>query len=256
MKAFLRSFSLFVIVASAFGASGAFAAPQKQQPAAAPHASMSPMDASQGPLLSGKVVETMDAGGYTYVRIEKDGKKTWVAIPLTKVIVGQELSFTPGAEMANFTSKSLNKTFDSIIFSGGIAGEAGAAGHGGKSGQGGGSKAAATAQDKSIKVEKAAGPDAYTVSEIFEKRAALNGKSAVVKAQVVKVTADVMNRNWIHLQDGSGDAKKGNHNLVATSNDLPKVGDVVTVKGKIVKDKDFGSGYKYKVIMEEAKVQE
>lgn len=72
-------------------------------------------------LISGKVVETANAGGYTYICLEKDGKKTWAAVPVTQVKVGEELKLLPGGEMNDFTSKSLNKTFDKIIFSGGIA---------------------------------------------------------------------------------------------------------------------------------------
>ena len=66
--------------------------------------------------LSGKVVETMDSGEYTYLCIERDGKKTWFAMPNTKVSVGQEISLKPGYEMVNFTSKTLNRTFDKLIF--------------------------------------------------------------------------------------------------------------------------------------------
>jgi len=69
--------------------------------------------------LSGKVVETMDAGGYTYISLEKDGKQTWAAVPTMKVTVGEEMELQPGAPMTNFTSKSLNKTFESVVFSGG-----------------------------------------------------------------------------------------------------------------------------------------
>lgn len=71
--------------------------------------------------LSGKVVETMDAGGYTYVNLERDGKKVWVALPVTKVKVGDELAAQPGMRMDKFTSKSLNRTFDVIYFSSGVA---------------------------------------------------------------------------------------------------------------------------------------
>lgn len=83
---------------------------------AQPAANMAQADIS----LSGKVVETMNSGGYTYVSLEKNGKKTWVAIPEAKVKVGQELTCQPGMVMKNFTSKTLNRTFESIIFSGGI----------------------------------------------------------------------------------------------------------------------------------------
>ena len=70
--------------------------------------------------ISGKVVETMDAGGYTYISLENGGKKVWAAVPTTQVTVGQELKLQPGAEMTNFKSKSLDRSFDSVIFSGGV----------------------------------------------------------------------------------------------------------------------------------------
>jgi hypothetical protein len=70
--------------------------------------------------LSGKVVETMNSGGYTYINVENNGKKTWAAIPPTKVKVGQQVTCLPGVEMNNFRSRTMNRTFASIIFSGGI----------------------------------------------------------------------------------------------------------------------------------------
>lgn len=76
--------------------------------------------ASASANLTGKVVETMDSGGYTYVQIENNGKKTWVAVPKTKITKGSTVTFMPGSPMPNFTSKSLGRTFDLIIFSGGL----------------------------------------------------------------------------------------------------------------------------------------
>ncbi len=201
--------------------------------------------------LSGKVVETMNSGGYTYALIEKGDKKTWVAVPQTKLTKGQTVTFLPGAEMANFPSKTLNRTFDKIIFSAGIA-------EGGSS-QGGattsGSKGAVVAPAEKVKVEKASGADAYTVEEIYKNAEGLNNKKVSVKGKVVKVSSGIMNMNWLHLQDGSGDQKKGSHDLVVTTAESAEVGSVVTATGTIAKDKDFGSNYKYKVIMEKATLQ-
>lgn len=70
-------------------------------------------------LLTGKVIETMDSGRYTYVCLEKNNKTTWVAVYKMKVEVGQYMSFKPGIEMVNFESKTLNRKFDKIYFSGG-----------------------------------------------------------------------------------------------------------------------------------------
>ena len=71
--------------------------------------------------LTGKVIETMDSGGYSYVQIEKDGDKTWVAVPKTNVKEGETITFNGGMQMKNFTSKTLGRTFDAIYFSSGIA---------------------------------------------------------------------------------------------------------------------------------------
>ncbi len=250
--------TIVIIAASiiALSAISAFAASKQEGPSAPPSPAGKEQLTERPSTISGKVVETMNAGGYTYACVEKAGKKTWVAVPAMQLIVGQQVSFTPGNEMANFTSKTLNRTFERIYFSSGPADvKASAHGDGMPAGAATGSKAAASSLEKGVKIEKAAGANAYTVTEVFAKAKSLNKKEVLVRAKVVKVSKEIMGRNWIHLQDGTGDAGKGTHNLVATSQDLPSAGDVVTVKGTVVKDKDFGSGYKYAVILEDTKVQ-
>src|SRR5512140_616809 len=121
------------------------------------------------------------------------------------------------------------------------------------SGGSGGAKAAAPSEK--IKVEKAKGADACSVSEAHEKAGKLDKKTVVVRGKVVKVSKGIMGKNWVHLRDGSGDPGKGTNNLVVTTQDDPKVGDVVTAKGILYKDKDFGAGYKYPVIVENATVK-
>lgn len=208
--------------------------------------------------IAGKVVETMDSGGYTYVCLEKSGKKTWVAVPEMKVTVGAKMAFLPGTVMPDFMSKSLNRTFDSIVFSSGPAnngGQGAAANVPGGDPSHVGSKANVAGLDKSVKVEKAAGANAYTVAEVYAKSAALNKKTVSVRGKVVKFSQGIMGKNWAHLQDGSGDQQKGTHNLVATTLYTVAVGDVVTATGTFAKDRDFGAGYLYKAILEDAKVQ-
>lgn len=113
-------------------------------------------------------------------------------------------------------------------------------------------KGNAPAFAETIKVGKAGGENAYTVAEVHERRSELDRKPVVVRGKVVKVSMGIMGKNWVHLRDGSGDKDKGTNNLVATTLDEPKVGDEVTVRGTAYKDKDFGSGYTYSVIVEEA----
>src|SRR6266540_1087362 len=107
-----------IIAALALAAVGQAANATSQTRSVTPYATEKAFNDAVLPL-TGKVVETMDAGGYTYVLLEKKGDKTWVAVPRMKVTVGEEVSFQPGQEMNNFTSKSLKRTFPKIYFSSG-----------------------------------------------------------------------------------------------------------------------------------------
>lgn len=105
------------------------------------------------------------------------------------------------------------------------------------------------------KAAKAEGPDGRTVAEVNANRAALKGKPVAIRATVVKFTGGVMGKNWIHLRDGSGSAADGSNDIVVTSQADFKVGEVVVVRGIVRTDVDLGSGYFYKVIVEDATVQ-
>lgn len=106
-----------------------------------------------------------------------------------------------------------------------------------------------------IKVPKASGPDARTVAEVVTKRIELKDKTVLVRGKVVKYTPEILNKNWVHLRDGSGSASDNTNDVIVTTNDQAKVGDVVVVRGIVHTDKDLGSGYSYKVLIEEATLQ-
>ena len=240
------------------------AAPQGAQPAEAGKEAAAPSSA-----VKGKVAETMDASGYTYVRLDDgSGKEIWAAVPKAELKVGEEIALQGGSVMENFNSKTLNKTFEKIIFATGVSrgGEAEVAAPGGTAGgsfgdavkQGGAEASGGSAGNvvpfADLKVEKAAGPDGHGVGEVFEKGAALDKQKVAVKGQVVKVSKNIMGKNWLHIQDGTGDPNKNTHDLVVTTMDVAEKGDIVTVEGPAVANKDFGSGYKYDIIVEDAKV--
>jgi hypothetical protein len=103
-------------------------------------------------------------------------------------------------------------------------------------------------------VAKAAGADAHTVAELFARSKALANATVTVKGKVVKYNEGIMGKNWIHLRDGSGAAASRDNDLTVTTKDASKLGDVVTVKGVVHVDKDFGMGYTYPVIIEDGKI--
>ena len=106
--------------AAAPQAGGAPQVPAGAAPGGDPHAGLKPQEIPAGAGHKGKVLQTMDSGGYTYLEVEENGQKLWVAVMETKLKVGDTVEFPDSQPMVNFQSKSLNRTFDKIIFAPGI----------------------------------------------------------------------------------------------------------------------------------------
>jgi hypothetical protein len=197
--------------------------------------------------VTGDVLEVKDVDGYTYLRLKTKDGETWAAVTTAGVKKGAKVSIENFTVMNNFESKTLKKTFPSILF--GSLGGAGAA----KGDVSPHSGAAVKPADMGpIKVAKASGANAYTVAEIISKATALKDKPVVVQGKIVKYNAGIMGKNWIHLQDGSGAEASNTNDILVTTAAQAKLGDVVTVSGTVRNDKDFGAGYAYKVLIEEA----
>ena len=215
--------------------------------------------AAPGPQpIAGKAIEVLHSGGYTYVQVEdRDGFRDWVAVPEMILAVGDEVEFEAGMQMGEFTSKAMNRTFPRIIFSNGPTGKYNekrkASAHKGvdMSGQAPSPKKQGKVVD-GLKVEKATGLNAYSIAELTAQSASLKDVKIAVRGQVIKVSSNIMGRNWVHLSDGTGgpDAK-----LVVTTKDAPSLGDIVTAVGPLHLDVDFGGGYQYAIIMEDASVK-
>ncbi len=240
--------------------------------------------APQANTVTGTVLEAMDSSGYTYMHVDTGKEKIWVAVPASKVKKGDKVTYNQGMVMPNFHSKTLKRTFDKIIFSSGLAGKGMAnphksmgSPHGKKGGgdsfaaavkaesgpsmeassqpeQQSGGSAGAAAPFAETKVAKAEGKNGYTVEEIFTKSKDLNGKTVRVKGKIVKYNPNIMGKNWIHLQDGTGNPMKKTHDLVVTTTEKLSSEDVITIEGTMVANKDFGAGYKYDAIVEKAKI--
>jgi hypothetical protein len=211
-------------------------------------------------LQSGKVLEVLNASNYTYVRVDTGREKLWLAAPQIKIKPGEKVSFGAGLPMKNFQSKSLGRTFETVYFVDQIArdGDKAAAAQMSQAGtqtlpQGhpniSGSNDAAAKMDFSH-ITKASG--GKTVAEIYAQKTQLAGKNTAVRGKVVKYNAAIMGKNWIHLKDGTG--AEGSNDLTVTTKSDAKVGDTVLVRGNVVTDKDYGYGYKYPVIIEDAEV--
>jgi hypothetical protein len=206
-----------------------------------------------------EVAEVIQGNTYTYIRAKEiDGEK-WMAISKQEVQPGAVYYYAEFLPMQNFHSKEIDRTFDEIYFvssisttpivkSGGAMDGMGAMGGSGMTQSHSGK--VDTGKNSEISLEKKSGE--ITVAQIFANRADYSGKEVEIRGVVVKVNKEVMGKNWIHIQDGT--SENGKFDLTITTGDLAEVNDEITVKGKIILDKDFGYGYSYEVIMEDAEI--
>ena len=206
-------------------------------------------------VVKGEVLEVKDVESYTYLRLKTKDGETWAAVNKSPVKKGTEVTIENVMVMKNFESKSLKKTFSTIVFGtlGGAGGSAPGAGNDMTAARTGLAK---TTDIGDIHVPKASGANARTVAEIMTKGAELKDKPVLVRGKVVKYNPQIMGKNWIHLRDGSGSAATNSNDVLVTTMSQAKAGDIVTVKGVVRTDKDFGSGYSYKVLIEEATLQQ
>lgn len=277
MKRNLTLFTVCVIIS--FGAACSQRAPSVSDtpPPNTTTPSLPRLDAGEltfaGTGTRGTVTETMSTESYTYVEVDTGSEKIWAAAPQFTINVGDEVMVPEGALMRDFHSKSLERDFPEIYFVNSILDSYGnslSQGHDAQPGHpamGGPLPAAGSTSPGAHNPNTLAStpvdvdfrglkiPDGgKTVSEIVVGKADLSGKEITLRARVVKFIPNIMGTNWLHVQDGSGDASAGTNDLTVTADVDVKVGDTVLVNGRLSVDKDFGYGYKYAAIIEDAKV--
>lgn len=181
------------------------------------------------------ITETLNSAGYTYMKVQEGKNSYWIAMTQRDVKVGQKISFNEQGWMKDFKSKTLNRTFDNILFASDTQTQA--------------NKLADIKPN--IMTSKYKQTDTITIAELFKNRDKYVGKTVTVRGNVRKTSSGIMKRNWIHIEDGS--RFQNMDDLVFTSpNEIVKEGTIVSATGTLVKDKDFGYGYFYPVIIEKS----
>ncbi len=242
--------SLTLVTATACGSRPQTSAAPGVQPAAS-------AAAANPKAFTGTVAEAMNAGGYTYARLRADGREdVWIAASEFATKTGDRLTVALEMPMANFESKTLNRTFPIVYFVASVtrdgqivAGSPNAEGAAPSMMTSHAPAATATAVEPI-----APPPGGMSIADVFAQREALAGKQVTVRGKVVKVNNQIMERNWVHLQDGSGSASDRTNDLTITTGADVKAGDVITVTGVLATRKEIGAGYAYDALLENATI--
>lgn len=198
--------------------------------------------------ISGKVTDMLESAGYTYAEVDTGSNKVWAAAASTPLKIGDSVTFTTEMPMKNFHSNSMNRDFPIIYFVSNFnTGNASSTGMStDKASPHGVVKPAAVA--KLIEgIEKVEGGS--TIAEVYSNKQELSGKAVRVRGQVTKFTANVMGKNWLHIRDSST-----LDDLTITTDNASAIDAIVVIEGKLTLDKDYGYGYSYPLIVEDASV--
>ncbi len=179
-----------------------------------------------------------NAGMYTYVEVSENNEDYWVAIPKGNIEIGQTYFYKGGMKMVNFKSTELNKTFDEVWFLQDLYKDNSSKNNSGHS------------QNKTNDLLKIIQQpeNGTSLEKLLSDPESFKNKEIIIKGQVVKINKNILERNWIHLKDGTTFNDKTQ--ITITSKDSASIGDIVTIKGKLILDKDFGYGYVYPVLIE------
>jgi len=199
------------------------------------------------------VLEIIQTTNYTYFRVEENDSELWIAVTKRDASIGDVLYYNKPWKMDNFVSKELNRTFPTVYFVQNVSDQPIQVDPAAPAANAAPAASATRKKDipkmENVKVQKPG--DAITIAELYEHNAKYADKTVKVRGVVSKFSRMIMGRNWAHLQDGSDFS--GQYDLAVTTMDSVTEGNTVTFTGKVSINKDFGAGYFYNVIIEEAK---
>ena len=182
-----------------------------------------------------KVTEVLHSGGYTYMKVQEGKTNYWVAMTERDAKVGQSVKFSEQGWMKDFKSKTLNRTFDNILFAADPAP----------------TRTKLEEIKANIMKSQYAQSGSVIIAELFKNRSKYKDRTITIRGKVIKTSVGIMKRNWVHIEDGSRFQNMDDIVFTSTSA-VPKVGDIVAATGTVTIDKDFGYGYFYPVIIEKS----
>lgn len=192
------------------------------------------------------VLDVEQVGSYTYMLVEEKGPEYWIAVTTTDAKPGDKFHYTGGMVMEDFYSTQLDRTFEKVIFldeiiAGGMRPE-----KGNLKADTPGSKI--KSEKSEIVIDRVEG--VTSIADLYKDPKSFSGEVIKVQGEVTRFNSSIMDRNWVHIQDGT--EYNGKFDLTITTNEDFEVGSVVIIIGKLALDKDFGYGYSYELLLEEA----
>jgi hypothetical protein len=183
-------------------------------------------------------LEVLPTDQYVYVYAEEKGDKYWIAGLKSEVVVGESYRYSDGFLQTDFHSKEYDRVFDEVYLVSQIIPVNAA--------EGVNHTTSETNESNAIPTQNIVVEGSMRIVDLVENSQNLEGQQVQVSGVISKVNSGIMDRNWLHIKDGSNDA----FDLVITSDQMAQEGSTVTMNALVTLNKDFGAGYKYELILE------
>jgi len=204
-----------------------------------------------------KVLEVEQVGSYTYMLVKGSDSEYWIAASSIVANPGETYKYKGGLLMTGFYSKDLDRTFDEVLFLDEIISENASVNQGNApmdqdhasmhQGMQELTPGSVVVDEKAdIKISSSEGT--ISIAELYANPKAYTGKTVRVQGKVTRFNSAIMERNWVHIQDGT--EHEGKFDLTATSSEKFIVGNTVIIEGILAMDLDFGYGYSYEILLE------
>lgn len=201
---------------------------------------MSPGSSVSSDVHTIKVNEVLSSDKYVYLNVNEGNSQYWIVTRKRDVEIGETYFFSGGLLKTNYENKEINRVFDKIYLVSNIV----SANHGNNPATINDHEMQGFADPKEPRIFEKEG--SIKIADLLANPKKYEGKKIQLTGKCVKLNANIMGRNWIHLQDGS----KNDYDLVLTSKIAIPVGHIVTMTGTVSLNKDFGAGYQYDIIIE------
>ncbi len=187
------------------------------------------------------VKEILDGTRYSYLKVEKDGNEYWISTLKQSYEVGETYFYTEAIHKTNFYSTEFNRNFEDFYLVSDLQPMGDHSGHEHN-------HTTVQPQDLTVSASETKRAGSVTIKELISNSKKYVGKNVQVTGKVIKVNANIMDRHWVHIKDASYDS----YDFVLTTNTVVPIGHIVTFKGQFNQNVDFGSGYKFDFILENA----
>ena len=197
------------------------------------------------------IKELLPTPKYIYARVKEGEQLYWIATQKQDLEIGTPYLYNESLLKTQFESKEFDRVFDTIFLVTTLVPKDHGIIEGTFHGSQNSTKKITVIKDAIAKQDSAAKfMGVVRISDLVIDPGKYEGNEVVISGECIKINANILDRNWLHMKDGS----KDDYDLVITSEEQVPKDTKISVRGIVRVNADFGSGYSYPILIENGRL--